>query len=463
GVHEPSVPAVGAAARHTRRLRGADLRGEQRADRHSDLEPDAGADADDAADADRSADRSGDADARRSVAGDRSEPLRGGADSPRGCRRFRCEPHVVQPASRAHRRRARARHRRDVRAGARRRGDAAVAGRRRVVERCQAADSGQLRRRSSAVRRNLAASGGDSDVRSGTVRRHPRRHAPDQDRELRGAVHRFGGRSDRRPSVDLSGHRRPGLSVRALQVRAPANRHPDALRSGAVGLKVTVVGSQDRELEAVLRACGATPTAVPIAELGALAQPSYKQPDLVVLDLRQHAGVPPGLAALKRQHGGTGVVIIAQTLAPELILSAMRAGANECVAEPVTQGELDAAITRVVARQSAPTASQAFAIVGVKGGVGATSVAINVATALARVASAGALLIDLHVARGEAALYLGIEPRFTVVDALDNIHKLDDAFFRSLVVRAPSRLDLLAAPDAIGAARLDGSRLRTLL
>lgn len=230
-----------------------------------------------------------------------------------------------------------------------------------------------------------------------------------------------------------------------------------------MGLKVTVVGSQDRELEAVLRACGATPTAVPIAELGALAQPSYKQPDLVVLDLRQHAGVPPGLAALKRQHGGTGVVIIAKTLEPELILSAMRAGANECVAEPVTQGELDAAITRVVARQSAPTASQAFAIVGVKGGVGATSVAINVATALARVASAGALLIDLHVARGEAALYLGIEPRFTVVDALDNIHKLDDAFFRSLVVRAPSRLDLLAAPDAIGAARLDGSRLRTLL
>jgi pilus assembly protein CpaE len=182
-----------------------------------------------------------------------------------------------------------------------------------------------------------------------------------------------------------------------------------------------------------------------------------------MLDLRGAAGVPPGLAALKRQHPTTSVIIIAKSLDPELILSAMRAGANECLAEPVNQGELDAAITRVVARQAAPAASQAFAIVGAKGGVGATSLAVNVATALARVASAGTLLVDLHVTRGEAALYLGVEPRFTIVDALDNIQKLDEAFFRSLIVRASSRLDLLASPETGGASRLDQPRVRTLL
>jgi len=89
---------------------------------------------------------------------------------------------------------------------------------------------------------------------------------------------------------------------------------------------------------------------------------------------------------------------------------------------------------------------------------------VNVATALARVATAGAVLVDLHVTRGEAALYLGLEPRFTIIEALDNLHKLDDAFFRSLVVRAPSHLDLLAAPaDGAGASRLDAGRVRTLL
>lgn len=230
-----------------------------------------------------------------------------------------------------------------------------------------------------------------------------------------------------------------------------------------MGLKITVIGSQDRELDGVLRALSATPSFVPIGELAAMSQPSAKQPDLVVLDLRGAAGVPPGLAAFKRQHASTSVIIIAKSLDPELILSAMRAGANECLAEPINQGELDAAITRVAARQAGPAASQAFAIVGVKGGVGATSLAVNVATALARVASTGALLVDLHVGRGEAALYLGVEPRFTIVDALDNLQKLDEAFFRSLVVRASSRLDLLASPDAVGAARLEQPRVRTLL
>jgi len=228
-------------------------------------------------------------------------------------------------------------------------------------------------------------------------------------------------------------------------------------------VKVTVVGSQDRGLEGVLRACGATVSHVPMTDLAMLAQPAAKQPDVVILDLREHPSVPPGLTALKRQHGSTGVIIVAKTLDPDLILSAMRAGANECVADPVTQGELDAALTRVTARQSAPTASQSFAFIGVKGGVGATSLAVNVATSLARVATAGAVFVDLHVARGEAALYLGVEPRFSVVDALDNIHKLDEAFFRSLVVRAPSRLDLLASPDGSTVHRLDAARVRTLL
>jgi pilus assembly protein CpaE len=224
-----------------------------------------------------------------------------------------------------------------------------------------------------------------------------------------------------------------------------------------------VVGSQDPELDAVLRACGATLTTLPMSELAVLAQPSVKQPDLVVLDLRGHAGMPPGLTALKRQHAGTGVIIVAKTLDPDLILSAMRAGANECVAEPLTQGEIDAAITRIVARHDGPTASQAFAFVGVKGGVGATLVAVNVSAALARIATAGALFVDLHVSRGDAALYLGVDPRFTVADALENIHKLDEAFFRSLIVRAPSRLDLLAAPDGSGNVKLDGARVKTLL
>jgi pilus assembly protein CpaE len=232
-----------------------------------------------------------------------------------------------------------------------------------------------------------------------------------------------------------------------------------------LALKVAAVGSQDNgELEALLRECGATPTMMTLGQFATLAQPSAPQPDAVVLDLRMQEGVPAGLAAFTRQHGSTGVVIIAKTLDSALMLAAMRAGANEIVAAPLTLAELDAAITRVVMmRRPKAGAGQSFALIGVKGGVGATALAVNVATALARAGNANTLLVDLHISRGDAALYLGVEPRFSVLDALDNTHKLDEAFFRGLVTRAQTRLDLLAAPDTVGANRLDAVRVRSLL
>jgi len=230
-----------------------------------------------------------------------------------------------------------------------------------------------------------------------------------------------------------------------------------------VSLKITVVGSTDRELEGVVRSCGAVPSLVPLTQLPALAQATSQPADVLVVDLRGQGSVPPALSAFRRQHATTGILIVAKTLDPDLILAAMRAGANEWVAEPITHAELDAAITRITAHQTSPAVSQTLAFVGVKGGVGTTSLAVNVATVLSRIATSGALMIDLQVSRGDAALYLGVEPRFSVADALDNIHKLDDAFFRSLVVRGASRLDLLAAPEAGGAARLDASRVRALL
>jgi pilus assembly protein CpaE len=156
-----------------------------------------------------------------------------------------------------------------------------------------------------------------------------------------------------------------------------------------------------------------------------------------------------------------GVVIVASSLDADLMLSAMRAGVNECVTEPVTQVDLEAAITRVAGRAAA--AGQVFAFVGAKGGVGTTSLAVNVATTLARAATSSALLVDLQMAQGDAALYLGVEPRFSVVDAIQNLHKLDSGYFRSLVTKGPGRLELLAAPDVSNPPRLETTAVQALL
>jgi pilus assembly protein CpaE len=89
---------------------------------------------------------------------------------------------------------------------------------------------------------------------------------------------------------------------------------------------------------------------------------------------------------------------------------------------------------------------------------------VNVATALAQAAEdERTLLMDFHLSYGDAAVFLGAEPRFSVADAMENTHRLDESFFESLVVRSKAAgVHLLASAErAVGA--VDLRRIATLL
>ena len=226
---------------------------------------------------------------------------------------------------------------------------------------------------------------------------------------------------------------------------------------------VTLIASQDRQLEELLRTCGTQVTSQPAAHLAALAQPSARQPDVIVIDLRSQTQLPSALPLLTQQHPSTGVLIVASSLDPTLMLEAMRARVNECITDPVVQADLKAAIDRLVGQRRPSASGQVLAFLGAKGGVGTTTVAVNVATALAKVPSSATLLIDLHLGSGDAALYLGAAPRFSVVDALENTHRLDETFLRGLVARTSSKFDLLASSNRMMAGPVDVDRIRTLV
>jgi pilus assembly protein CpaE len=157
--------------------------------------------------------------------------------------------------------------------------------------------------------------------------------------------------------------------------------------------------------------------------------------------------VPAELAGLKRQHPATNVVLLASALDPGLMLEGMRAGINEYLTEPLKQEEFDTAIARLLAHRSQVAGDHVFAFIGAKGGVGTTTTAVNVATVLAKLSKNPTLLVDLHLAYGDAAVFLGTEPRFSLLDALENMHRLDAEFLKSLVVRTASSVELLASAD----------------
>ena len=190
--------------------------------------------------------------------------------------------------------------------------------------------------------------------------------------------------------------------------------------------------------------------------------PEGAAPDLVVVDIR--ADVSSGMAAIERLRAGSAtlaIFAIAATAEPQLILQAMRAGANEffpwnsndgTAAGRETEESFHGAVRRSAARREAASASNkqpcvTHAFLGAKGGAGTTTVAVNCGVELARLTKRPTIVVDLKNCLGEVALFLGARPRFTVLDAVENLHRLDKNFLTELVAKHKSGLDILAGSE----------------
>jgi pilus assembly protein CpaE len=211
-----------------------------------------------------------------------------------------------------------------------------------------------------------------------------------------------------------------------------------------------------RQISRLLRACG-----VPVGIVeGRNAEGSG--PDLVVVDIRADAS--SGMAAIERLRASSpslAVFVIAAAPEPDLILQAMRAGANEFFPWSTVDGTAAArpseesfygAVRRTAARREAATAGAkppcvTYAFLGAKGGAGTTTVAVNCGVELARLTKRPTVVVDFKQCLGEVALFLGVRPRFTILDAIENLHRLDKDFLKELVAKHKSGLDILAGSE----------------
>jgi len=175
-------------------------------------------------------------------------------------------------------------------------------------------------------------------------------------------------------------------------------------------------------------------------------------PDVVVVDIRLGgATAMPAVEQLRGRWPNAAIFTVAAAVDADLVIQSMRAGANEFFAWPPPADAFDEALRRTSARRaSAPsTAAQATTMVffGAKGGAGTTTLAVNCAVEIARQKKRPTLIVDLKAGLGEVTLFLGVRSRYTMLDALDNLHRLDQEFIKELVVKHKSGLEILAGSD----------------
>ena len=177
---------------------------------------------------------------------------------------------------------------------------------------------------------------------------------------------------------------------------------------------------------------------------------SQTTPDAVIIDLDGNDQKALQLiATLRSTMPNLGIVAVSQRSDGQLILKAMRSGAAEFLNSPIQIDEMIQALDRVsfasvgFGRSKSGTT---LALTGASGGVGSTSIAVNMACSIARNPTNMVVLVDLDLALGDADVFLDTIPDYTLLDVAQNISRLDLAMLRKSMNKHESGVYLLPRP-----------------
>ena len=156
------------------------------------------------------------------------------------------------------------------------------------------------------------------------------------------------------------------------------------------------------------------------------------QPDIALISL--DADPEQALALIAdcvREVPTCCVLVVSSSQEGSLILRAIRNGAREFLNLPIKLEDFMGALDRL--RQTSGggagdadvQSNQVITVAGVSGGVGCTSLAINMACCLARNPRNSVVILDLDLTLGDADVWLDIIPDYTIQDVADNIDRLD--------------------------------------
>ncbi len=144
------------------------------------------------------------------------------------------------------------------------------------------------------------------------------------------------------------------------------------------------------------------------------------------------------------------LIAISHESGPEAILAPMRAGCDQFVCEPIEYSDLATAVSRVASRRLLSTAkSRCICVTGSVGGVGATSIAANLAMEIGELSERTCALVDLDLQFGDVAANFDCEPKYTFYDLGVAGTDLDRSIVTDTLVTLPCNVALLARPEQI--------------
>ena len=190
--------------------------------------------------------------------------------------------------------------------------------------------------------------------------------------------------------------------------------------------------------------------------------PAYR-PDVVIVEIpleqgRNGDGASSAIEHLARVLPDTAILVTGTTLSARLVIQVMRAGAVDFLARPVKQDDLREALEKVARSRPGVTAQQrngrVISVFSAKGGAGVTTVATNLAVCSGERSSGRTVLVDLDTRQSDIATFLNLRSQYSVLDAFENIGRMDESFLRRLLTEHSSGLLVLPGPAPMNRIKL---------
>lgn len=173
-------------------------------------------------------------------------------------------------------------------------------------------------------------------------------------------------------------------------------------------------------------------------------------PNVIVLETEGRGDILTGLDHLATVcDAGTRVVVIGRMNDVLLYRELVRRGVSDYVIAPVAPIDVVRAICNLFSTGEAKPVGRIIAVTGAKGGVGASTIAHNIAWAIARDLALDSVVADLDLAFGTAGLDYNQDPAQGIADAVFSPDRIDTAFVDRLLSKCTDHLSLLAAPATL--------------
>jgi pilus assembly protein CpaE len=177
---------------------------------------------------------------------------------------------------------------------------------------------------------------------------------------------------------------------------------------------------------------------------------SAPTPNVIILEAEERGDILAALDHLATVcDAGTRVIVIGRVNDVTLYRELVKRGVSDYVIAPAAPIDIVRSVCGLFSAPEAKAVGRVIAIAGAKGGVGASTIAHNIAWAIARDLSLDSVVADLDLAFGTAGLDFNQDPPQGIADAVFSPDRIDTAFVDRLLSKCTDHLSLLAAPATL--------------